>query len=89
MHLTASLSLPKAVILGNHDAWYSATSWGRKKCPYDRNQEDRVTAQLELLGVAHVGYSKLDLPSLQLSIVAASSLRMFNLSTAEPKISST
>jgi uncharacterized protein (TIGR04168 family) len=65
----ASLSLPKAVILGNHDAWYSATPWGRKQCPYDRNQEDRVTAQLELLGVAHVGYSKLDLPSLELSIV--------------------
>jgi len=65
----ASLSLPKAVILGNHDAWYSATPWGRKQCPYDRDKEDRVTAQLELLGVAHVGYSKLDLPSLQLSIV--------------------
>ena len=65
----ASLSLPKAVILGNHDAWYSATPWGRKQCPYDRDKEDRVTAQLELLGVAHVGYSKLDLPSLELSIV--------------------
>jgi uncharacterized protein (TIGR04168 family) len=63
------LSLPKAVILGNHDAWYSATPWGRKQCPYDCDKEDRVTAQLELLGVAHVGYSKLDLPSLQLSIV--------------------
>ncbi|MFM6057249.1 MAG: metallophosphoesterase, partial [Microcystis aeruginosa] len=43
----ASLSLPKAVILGNHDAWYSATPWGRKQCPYDRGKEDRVTAQLE------------------------------------------
>jgi len=43
----ASLSLPKAVILGNHDAWYSATPWGRKQCPYDRDKEDRVTAQLE------------------------------------------
>jgi uncharacterized protein (TIGR04168 family) len=63
------LSLPKAVILGNHDAWYTATPWGQKQCPYDRSQEDRVTAQLQLLGCAHVGYSKLDLPSLQLSIV--------------------
>ncbi len=27
----AEIKLPKAVILGNHDAWYSATPWGQKK----------------------------------------------------------
>ena len=65
----ADLSLPKAVILGNHDAWYTATDWGRSKCPYDQNQEDRVQQQLDLLGAAHVGYGKLDLPSLGLTVV--------------------
>lgn len=65
----AGLSLPKAVILGNHDAWYSATEWGRKKCPYDRQQEDWVQQQLDLLGNAHVGYSKLDFPEFKLTVV--------------------
>lgn len=65
----ARLNLPKAVILGNHDAWYSATEWGRKKCPYDRQQEDRVQQQLDLLGAAHVGYGKLDFPAMALTVV--------------------
>jgi uncharacterized protein (TIGR04168 family) len=65
----AALDLPKAVILGNHDAWYTATPWGRKRCPYDRTQEDWVQMQLDLLGSAHVGYGKLDLPELGLSVV--------------------
>lgn len=65
----AALDIPKAAIMGNHDAWYSASDWGRKKCPYDRTLEDRVQAQLDLLGTAHVGYSKLDLADLQLSVV--------------------
>ena len=38
----ASLNLPKAAIMGNHDAWYSASSWGRKQCPYDQEKENRV-----------------------------------------------
>jgi uncharacterized protein (TIGR04168 family) len=29
----AALDLPKAVILGNHDAWYSATDWVAKNVP--------------------------------------------------------
>lgn len=67
----AALDLPKAVILGNHDAWYTATDWGRKKCPYDRTQEDRFQQQLDLLGEIHVGYSQLDFPQLGLSVVGA------------------
>jgi uncharacterized protein (TIGR04168 family) len=63
------LSLPIAAIMGNHDAWYTASSWGRKQCPYDRTLEDRVQAQLDLFGAAHVGYGKLDLPDWGLSIV--------------------
>jgi uncharacterized protein (TIGR04168 family) len=65
----AALDLPKAAILGNHDAWYTATDWGRKKCPYDRQREDWVQQQLDLLGTAHVGYGKLDLPNLGLTVV--------------------
>jgi uncharacterized protein (TIGR04168 family) len=65
----ASLEIPKAAVMGNHDAWYTATEWGRKKCPYDRTQEDRVQKQLDLLGTAHVGYSKLDFPQWNLTVV--------------------
>ena len=67
----ASVKLPKAVIMGNHDAWYSASSWGRQKAPYDRSKEDRVQQQLDLLGQAHVGFSYLDFPELNLSVVGS------------------
>lgn len=43
----ASVDLPKAVIMGNHDAWYTASNWGRKKSPYDHSKEDRVQQQLD------------------------------------------
>lgn len=67
----ANLSLPKAIILGNHDAWYTATPWGQKKCPYDRNKENWLQDQLDLLGDTHVGYSKLDFPQFNLSVVGS------------------
>jgi len=67
----AELDLPKAVILGNHDAWYSASEWGKKKCPYNREQEDWVQQQLDYLGIAHVGYGRLDFPQFQLSVVGS------------------
>lgn len=65
----ASLEIPKAAVMGNHDAWYSATEWGRKKCPYDRTKEDWVQQQLDLLGEDHVGYSKRDFPEFNLTVV--------------------
>ncbi|MBE9115965.1 TIGR04168 family protein [Lusitaniella coriacea LEGE 07157] len=65
----STLEVPFAAILGNHDAWYSASEWGRKKSPYDREIEDRVQQQLDLLGKAHVGYGKLEFPELGLSVV--------------------
>ncbi|MGM3306694.1 TIGR04168 family protein [Anabaena sp. WFMT] len=65
----ASLDIPKAAVMGNHDAWYSATEWGRKKCPYDRTKEDWVQEQLDLLGVSQVGYGKLDFPDWNLTVV--------------------
>jgi uncharacterized protein (TIGR04168 family) len=67
----AQVDIPKAVILGNHDAWYSATEWGRKKSPYDHAVEDRITAQLDALGEAHVGYNHRDFSEWQLSVVGA------------------
>lgn len=67
----ACLTIPKAAIFGNHDAWYTATDWGRSKCPYDRRKEDWVQQQIDLLGLAHVGYGKLDLPQFNLSVVGA------------------
>jgi uncharacterized protein (TIGR04168 family) len=67
----ARIDIPKAAVMGNHDAWYSATDWGRKKCPYDRTKEDWVQQQLDLLGETHVGYGKLDFPDLNLSVVGS------------------
>lgn len=67
----ASLNLPKAVIMGNHDAWYTASSWGRKKAPYDHSIEDRVQQQLDLLGDAHIGFSKLDFTQFAVSVVGS------------------
>ena len=67
----ASLDFPKAAIMGNHDAWYTASDWGRKRCPYDREKEDWVQQQLDLLGEAHVGYGKLDFPDFKLSVVGS------------------
>lgn len=65
----AASTVPKAVMLGNHDAWYSASPWGQKRCPYDRDREDRVQQQLDLLGPDHVGYGHKDLSRLGLSVV--------------------
>ncbi|VXD11364.1 conserved hypothetical protein [Planktothrix serta PCC 8927] len=65
----ASVDIPKAVVFGNHDAWYTATEWGRKKCPYNRKTEDWVQEQLDIIGADHVGYGKRDFPHLQLTVV--------------------
>ena len=67
----AKINIPKAAIMGNHDAWYSASSWGRQKAPYDRSVEDRVQQQLDLLGNTHVGFSKLDFAECNLSVVGS------------------
>ncbi|HBE21412.1 MAG TPA: TIGR04168 family protein [Cyanobacteria bacterium UBA11159] len=67
----AALDIPKAVMMGNHDAWYTASEWGRKKCPYNREEENWVQEQLDLLGETHVGYGYLDFPQFQLSVVGS------------------
>ncbi|MGD1851813.1 MAG: TIGR04168 family protein [Cyanophyceae cyanobacterium] len=65
----ADISIPKAAVMGNHDAWYTATPWGQKKAPYDRAVEDRVQIQLDLLGADHVGYGSKDFAELGVSVV--------------------
>jgi uncharacterized protein (TIGR04168 family) len=67
----SQLDLPKAAIMGNHDAWYSVTAKGKARCPYDRAQEDWVQQQLDLLGECQVGYGGKDFPDLGLSVVGA------------------
>lgn len=67
----AALDLPKAGVFGNHDAWYSASDWGKQKCPYDRSKEDWVQDQIDLLAESHVGYGKLDFPKLNLTVVGS------------------
>ncbi|KAM7268156.1 hypothetical protein ACFE04_010322 [Oxalis oulophora] len=57
----ARLDFPKAVILGNHDAWGTQQFSSKKK--------DNVQLQLECLGAEHVGYKRLDFPSIKLSVV--------------------
>lgn len=71
VQIIAELPLPKAAIFGNHDAWYTASAWGRKQCPYDRRQEDRVQQQFDLLWDTEVGYGKKDFPELNLSVVGS------------------
>ena len=65
----AAVETPKAIVMGNHDAWYSASSWGKQKAPYDQSVEDRVQQQLDLLGDTHVGFSKLDFEDYNLSVI--------------------
>lgn len=67
----AALDLPKAAIFGNHDAWFTASDWGRSKRPYDPKVEDRVQQQTNLLGANCVGYGKLDFPQFNLSVVGS------------------
>lgn len=65
----AQLSLPKAIVYGNHDAWYTATPWGQKRCPYDVDTDNWFQQQWDLLHDFHVGYRSLDFPKFQLSVV--------------------
>ena len=67
----SELPLKKAVILGNHDAWYTASQWGRRRRPYNPSIDNWFEQQLELLGDDHIGYSNLDCPEMQLSVVGS------------------
>ena len=65
----AAVDLPKAAVMGNHDAYYSASNKGQQKCPYDREKEDWVQLQMDLLGEAHIGFGKREFPQFALTVV--------------------
>lgn len=67
----AAVDVPKAAVMGNHDAYYSASNKGIQKCPYDRSKEDWVQLQMDLLGDDHVGFNKKEFPQFGLTIVGA------------------
>lgn len=67
----AKVPITKAVVLGNHDAWFTATEWGRKKSPYNHQVDNRVKQQLEILGSYHVGYGYMNFPELDISVVGS------------------
>lgn len=58
----ASLPVPKAVILGNHDAWQS---FGRKTAT------DKLRESLDILGDDHVAYSVREVPAAGVSLIGA------------------
>ncbi|XP_074570753.1 uncharacterized protein LOC141827417 isoform X2 [Curcuma longa] len=57
----SNLKLPKAMILGNHDSWTTQT--------FSEKKTNRVYLQLKCLGEEHVGYSRLDFPTLKLCVL--------------------
>ncbi|KAK7329971.1 hypothetical protein VNO77_24154 [Canavalia gladiata] len=57
----AELEFAKAVILGNHDSWFTKQFSGSEK--------DKVQLQLECLGREHVAYQRLDFPLMKASVV--------------------
>ncbi|KAM3220968.1 putative protein isoform X1 [Capsicum annuum] len=63
----ADLEMTKAVILGNHDAWNTQKFSGREKDAVQLQLEWYVSQ--EILGDEHVGYRRMDLPMLKLSVV--------------------
>ncbi len=67
----ALVEVPKAAVMGNHDAYYSASKKGLKNCPYDREKEDWVQLQLDLLGEDHIGFGKREFPQFGLTVVGA------------------
>ncbi|XP_045814154.1 uncharacterized protein LOC123907818 isoform X1 [Trifolium pratense] len=57
----ANIEFAKAVILGNHDSWYTKR--------FSNSEKDKVQLQLECLGKEHVAYERLDLPLIKVSVV--------------------
>jgi len=64
-----ALKQRKAVVLGNHDAWYSLTSRGQQRAlkaalqssslQHFSNNKDRILESLDALGDSHIGYSSM------------------------------
>lgn len=65
----SNLNFPKAVILGNHDCWYTAPFHGSHSCVSSPKHSNAVDLQLQSLGESHVGYKRKDFPELKLSVI--------------------
>ncbi|KAH8966294.1 hypothetical protein BDL97_03G018300 [Sphagnum fallax] len=79
----SNLNFSKAVILGNHDAWES--TYNLQLGPSE-GERDGVQAQLDLLGKAHVGYSRLDFAKLKLSVVGGRPFSSGGQSLSAPRL---
>jgi len=73
----AGLPVPKAVLLGNHDAWQS---FGRKTCT------DRLRESLLLLGEDHLAYSVRELPRAGVSVIGARPFSWGGQSLRSPEV---
>lgn len=73
----ASLDVPKAVILGNHDAWQSFSN----KCPTTKLEQS-----IEALGGDHLAYAVRDLPDAEVSIVGARPFSWGGMDIRSPEV---
>ncbi|CAD7700927.1 unnamed protein product [Ostreobium quekettii] len=64
----AKLIFPKAVVLGNHDAWppKSVPIFSR-----EQNSQNHIVPQLRVLGEAHVGFSSMRVANKPVTVVGA------------------
>jgi len=67
----ARVPRPAVAIYGNHDAWYTASPWGRRKRPYDLESDNWFEQQLEILREIEIGYGYRDFPEFGLSAIGA------------------
>ena len=73
----ASLSVKKAVILGNHDAWQS---FAKKKVT------EKLNDSLDVLGEDHIAYSVREVPSAGVSVVGARPFSWGGQSLRSPEV---
>lgn len=65
----ARCPVPKAVVLGNHDAWNHGDHINPDKRLQWRDAKDTIQLQLAALGTQHVGWSSCPIPGKQASVV--------------------
>ncbi|KAI5063267.1 hypothetical protein GOP47_0021814 [Adiantum capillus-veneris] len=75
VHSISKLNFLKAAILGNHDCWYTAELFSRQDVSpgYSpcKSECNAVDAQLQSLQDSHIGYKRMDISELKLSIIGA------------------
>eukprot|EP00210_Caulerpa_lentillifera_P002405 g2306.t1 len=66
----SQMNFPKAVVLGNHDSFFTDEPMIRDELKPEENM-DPVNAQLFILGADHIGFSSKQVPNKQVTIVGA------------------